>query len=104
MTELNKEGVKVALERATPWNECGYIHLEWLRDVAPDLAREYLRLMAENERLRQECSDLWNARMNPYDQPPQVQTAAGFLIDDLIKFYREIRDAIHSARAAMRGE
>lgn len=118
MTNLTPEAVKAALEGKEPiCAKCGkprsnhqYRHPfvavggSKLDAMAPDLAREWLELKAENERLRGECSDLWKSRMNPYDQPPQVQTVAGFFLDDLIGFNREIRNAIDAARAALKGK
>ena len=45
MSDLTPKAVKAALEGATPWNlENGRECLETLRDMAPDLARAYLRL------------------------------------------------------------
>jgi hypothetical protein len=84
----------------------GYSHHKHAADatldnIAPDLARDWLRLMEENKKLRAECSELWSARLNPYEQP-QVQTAAGFDLSDLIEFHSEVRAAID--RAAVEGK
>lgn len=128
MDDLTPEAVEAALDGATPgpWrphcDEHGYtgeVHggigsehegciADWVpeRDAAliaraPALARDWLRLKKENKKLRAECSELWRARLNPYEKP-QVQTAAGFDLSDLIEFHSEVSAAID--RAAVEGK